>query len=440
MKHLHKVYILLCGNSVSFCNELSGSNKNKSDPMPLSLLAKVADRVQECSERCIIVTNSDALPPSYQELCAKMKAELIVPADYRGNIYNSNATVVFDSNDFAISEEWVHTSKAVLRTHRGDLQRFSEIMLASLEHFDDVSVRHPELLTYSQDDIENYGSQLQEVATWLLDKKDNWQSYRIDCLTNCFTAQETGECGGGISHLTIGHKGHVYICPGFIGKQSDSVGHILGDIEINNQHLLSREYSLPCKQACAIRHCIRCIYLNKLATREFCVPASNLCKLSYQELKVQAWFAKKALETGLLHDEHTIPCTPVVDDPYEIVKDEYRSGGDSWRDLVTIRGFRDLTPSAMLSILNEIDGRVKALLDCIKHGFVPPASLMQQDTLEKIRHETIGRYRDVVFQNECPTLYEIELLMHRIAEKTVAPSHLAVDPNQPTSNTAEPSL
>jgi hypothetical protein len=70
----------------------------------------------------------------------------------------------------------------------------------------------------------------------------------------------------------------------------------------------------------------------------------------------------------------------------------------------------------MLDIILNLRGRAEAILSGIQSGYYIPPALTDKNTLLYLRRKTVGRYKDVVFDKRCPSVYEIELLMQRLVE------------------------
>jgi CXXX repeat peptide maturase len=392
--------------------------------MSLELFAKIAELAKQRSWICKILCNSRGVPPVYLKLCDKMETEIILAAKHEDSTSYGNMTIVFESNQVDLVAKHPSASRAILRVQRNHLSQLSDIVLTLFNYFSDVSIRHPQLLLYNDRDMNIYKEQLFEIGRWLLDRKKSWPGYRLDCLTGRFQMNSINECGAGIESLAVGPTGKLYICPAAVHNPTTihdgklSCGHILENLKLPNRHLFTKEYSVPCCK-CDALHCLRCVYLNKLGTFEFCVPPRKLCQLANFELEVQAWFAHEAMERNLWNPTYNVPNPPEVYDPYELVKvEEDLTLAHSWRRLVAFDGQpKNLQSSMMLYIIHELNGWCQALIACAEFGHAPPVELIEQDMLGTLRRRTIEQYRDVVFQKDCPTVHEIELLMCNAAEK-----------------------
>jgi CXXX repeat peptide maturase len=420
MDKIKSIWLLLSPDAVLCCNEPSPPANAGADLISLDLFAKIAKRAVEQLWTCTILGNSNGIPKAYQALCDEMSARIILPAEFKGTASCEYTTIMFESSQAELVAKHPSVSRAILRVQRSHLSQLSEQVLALLHNFPDVSIRHPELLLYNNEDMINYKEQLFEIGRWLLDKNELWTSYRVDCLTDCFRLDIANECGAGVQNLAVGPIGELYLCPAVLRDGGQPCGHILGNLELPNRNLLTREYSVTCGKCDALR-CLRCIYLNKRSTFEFCVPPKNICQLAHSELEVQAWFAQEAIKKHLWSQSYDVPKPPDIYDPYELVKVEDAPPiAHSWRRLVKFDGRpENLQPSMMLDIIHSLQGWCQSVVTCAEAGYTPSIELMERDVLAALRRRTIEQYRDIVFQEGCPTVREIELLVCSAAQKNI---------------------
>jgi CXXX repeat peptide maturase len=424
MDKIKSIWLLLSPDAVLCCNESEQPAGKDNSLMSLGLFAKIAELAEQRSWRCKILCNNGGIPPAYLKLCNKTKTEIVFPAGHEDPISHSNTTIVFESDQINLADKHPSASRSILRIKRDNLSQLSEIVSALFGQFSDVSIRHPQLLSYDNQDMDIYKEQLFEIGRRLLAGNELWSGYRLDCLTGRFWMSGTSECGAGIKSLAVGPAGELYLCPAAVHNSAAvhdgklSCGHVLEALKLPNRHLFTREYSVPCGK-CGALHCLRCVYLNKISTFEFCVPPKKLCQLANFELEVQVRFAREAMERNLWNPAYNFPDPPEVYDPYELIKaEEDLPVIHSWRRLVAFDGqAENLQSSMMLDIIHELYGWCQALVACAESGHSPSVELIEQDMLSTLRRRTIEQYRDVIFQKDCPTVHEIELLMCNAAEK-----------------------
>jgi len=418
MDSVKSIWVMLSLDAVSCCHEPHSTRGLDSQLMPLDLLAQIVKMAKELSWTCTILGNGKALPRDHQSLCDEMEAHVVLPAESVGFPLGKRLSLVFESDCVEKVTAGLPCSHAILRVKRDDLPRLCKLVSTLLNRCPVVSVRHPELLQYDDSDLMVYRDQLFQVGQWLVDRHDAWCSYHVDCLTDHFQPSHIGECGAGIGSLAIGPTGEIYLCPAALRGGMPSYGHILGDLKIPNRSLLTKEFSLPCGR-CEAFHCRRCVYLNKCGTMEFCVPPKNACRIGHLEREVQVWLTQELIQKKQWKSEYRVPSLPTIHDPYELIKSEEAPPlADTWRRLVKFTGHpKDLQSSMMLDIIHGLQGWCQALLACAEAGCSPDPKQLERDVLASLRRRAIEPYHDVVFQENCPTVRQIEVLMTKLASQ-----------------------
>jgi CXXX repeat peptide maturase len=416
MDTIQTIWIQLARDATSLCQEPSEPLTPDGPPecMSYDLFARIMERARAQSWRCILLGGQQGLPQRYQRLCAGTETEVVLPsicADVPGQ---EESTVVLSADEGQYVAGQARTTRAILRIRRARLSDLSRVAIDLLVPFPDLSLRHPELLTYDDGDLAVYQRELMQVGRWLLEQGERWPRYRLDCLTDRLRGEGDGHCGAGHTKLAVGLTGQVYLCPAALRRSEPSYGHVLAGVEIPNRQLFTKRYSTPCME-CDALHCLRCVYLNKRATLEYCVPPRVACRLAHVELAVQAWFAGEALQAGLWNSAWFAPAPPTLDDPYELVKKAWApSVYHTWQSLVRLGDRPEgLNPSVMLFIIHGLHGWCQTLAACAGAGCVPPLDLLSKDRLVQIRRQTIERYKDTAFAPGGPTVGEVEWAMWR---------------------------
>jgi CXXX repeat peptide maturase len=418
MDKIDHMWVLLSNQSTVFCHEQQDPKAavQKRITMDPEVFMAIIKQAEKYNWTCSIVTDKKGIVEDQHKKLRQINHRLIIPADYEGGSLGEETVIVYNSEQARITNG-LCKGKAILRINQEALSELASLVINLLESYGDVSIRHPDLLRYTQEDFKTYQIQLHEVAEWLLNKGDTWPEYRVDVLMEGFTLEEFQECGAGNTSLAVGPDGCLYICPAAFQAEWRSCGHISKDLNIPNRHLFTRHYALPCRDKCHAVHCARCVFINKQVTFEYCVPAKTVCQLKHIELNSQVWLAKKAIKQGTWNNSWRVPRISIIDDPYVLVKSEEDVPPTLWRRLHLFKGcLNDLSPSMMLDIILNLRGRAEAILSGIQSGYYIPPALTDKNTLLYLRRKTVGRYKDVVFDKRCPSVYEIELLMQRLVE------------------------
>lgn len=419
MDRIEHLWILVSNDFVCCCNESidKGDAEQRVSVMESDFIFELITLARNQGWQCTIVANRNGIPQALCKHLERIKYRIIVPADYNGESLGMMANIVFDCEQACLGDG-PSSGKAILRVSQGNIDRLATCVIKLLNRYADVSIKHPDLLKYTEKDLKIYKEQLYKVGEWLLNKGSSWSDFRVDVLTDRFRLNDMNECGAGDRSLAVGPDGSLYLCPAAFRGGFDPCGHIFRGVEIANRHLFTRKYALSCRDKCDALHCSRCVFLNKLATFEFCVPAENVCKLAHIELESQAWLANEAVKQNLWNgQEWETPLMPIIDDPFQLVKVEEDIRDTIWSRLLLFTGRpEDLSPSMMLDIICSLEGRLDAILSCFKSGHIVSSDLIENNVLLYLRRKTVERYKNIIFKKGCPTVYEIEMLMHRMVE------------------------
>lgn len=430
MDKIEQLWILLSDNTVCCCNEPLNDKHavRKTSNMDPELISELVAKAGNHGWQCIIVADRNGVPDFLQKQFDKIKHRIVVPADYNGEILETT-DVVFNCEQVYLDyqpnkDKGKSKGKAILRVSQEDLGRLAKCVIELLNRYTDVSIKHPDLLKYTKEDFKLYKQQLHEIGEWLLSKGSCWCDFSVDVLTNRFGmngVNECNECGAGDTSLAVAPDGSLYFCPAAFRNGFDSCGHMSTGVDIANRQLFTREYALPCRDKCDALHCSRCAFWNKLATFEFCVPPENACRLAHIELEAQSWLGNEAVKRNVWNDREKdweIPGAPVIEDPFNLVKvEDYIPEERIWKHLVLFTGRpEDLSPSMMLEIICSLKDRLDAMLSCIESGFIVSSDLILNNVLLYLHRKTVETYKNVIFEEGCPTVFETEILMHRTAE------------------------
>jgi len=107
-------------------------------------------------------------------------------------------------------------------------------------------------------------------------------------------------------------------------------------------------------------------------------------------------------------------------DPYQLVKAEgpKRASKMPWQRLLLFDGHTErISPAMMLDMMHTLRTTISTIMEAaMVYGYAVPADRMNRNVLLHLHRKTIERYKECVFQEGCPTIHEIEVLMHRLVE------------------------
>lgn len=106
----------------------------------------------------------------------------------------------------------------------------------------------------------------------------------INIITDRLFLKEMNNCNSGVESVTICPDGNIYPCPAFNGSRY-SIGDVDNGIIGKNLHLYRLNYAPICER-CDAYHCTRCVWQNKLLTREINIPSAEQCIKSHIERRV----------------------------------------------------------------------------------------------------------------------------------------------------------
>lgn len=418
MNRVRKAWIQLCNNATACCNEPFGNNHDNNVYISLETLGQVIEQAKANQWQCLFLTGIQAVSTEVQSLCSEVPHSWYIPAGYIGETGGQHFTLVFDSENMSFIGRYPASLKALLRVRRSDLCRLSDLIIQILKYHQNLSVKHPELTKYNDADLECNRVELAKVGQWIF-RENRLSSCRVDCLTDGLTRQATQDCGAGDTAIAVGPSGHLYLCPADIHRDI-SCGHIAEQLNIPNRHLLDLGKTNVCPCECQTRYCRRCVYQNRESTCEVCIPSANHCKLMYSELWCQAQLYRAALESGQWRNEWDPIFPPHVWDPFDIVKGSVERRKVGWAMLNIFGGTsRHLNPAVQMNIIHRLWGTSRILSKLMRKGHIPPHSILEDDSLCRLRGITIERFRDSRLIPETPTINEIEQAMFRAARQTV---------------------
>lgn len=406
---IKKLWIIVSSDATPVCCEQNHRPPQTLQTMPIELFKAIVADAAANDWACRVVTNRRALPHEYLEICRSNNADLIVPHCYEGEHDGIAATVVVDQSLGGQLGEYLSPRQVIIRVRRPSLADLAKQLKDVAARVCNVSLCHPDLPCYMDDDFDSYREQLEQCARWVARGEDGGASFRLETLASPIWGNERGECNAGIEQLAIGPDGQAYLCPAFVGI-GEPLGAFQEELAIPDQHLLSREYSSICA-SCAVDYCRRCIYQNKMSTREFAVAASRVCKLAHIEQKARTLFAEELKTQGIWREEWRQPVAPAIMDPFAIGERAWKQGLIPLWEEPALAANRpgEISPRCMVEVIHEIQAMVRAARRCRASGIVTgTAHLMGDSPLARARARTIDAYRDVTFSPDCPSLNEIE--------------------------------
>jgi len=267
--HQKYLNILLENDAVSFC-QYKNHNSIKHQVMPDDM---VDWAVQYCFDNHIvpIFVGTDSwkysdfgLAITTSEYLSKNKARILLRSDIKKTSIIKEDSVVLVLN----------------KTDIGHLYDILRAFFARLHDNANISVFFDDLYDFTQEDLVVYKKQLVLISDILFDLWTHDRCINLNLLTHLFYEYAPCECNAGIQNFTLAPDGYFYLCPAFYYDEEMRLKYRIGDTNggISNlyQSLCDQNKNTGCRQ-CASHNCLKCLYLNKKWTGEFCVPPEISC-------------------------------------------------------------------------------------------------------------------------------------------------------------------
>lgn len=303
MKYL---VILLSDQSTSFCYYTPRGDVEEHKLIPLETL-RAAIKFAFMEDMFIqFVLPSFALPTEYEDIISSTKASIIAPAS---TIHNADVLIIggiSEFNDIKI----VPDTNYVLRTNKSEFFGQYKEILKRLSDFMRLNIVFTDIEKFTEADFESYKQILNEFTDQVKLILLLGKNVQINLLTDRLGQSEMNNCNAGNNTITIAPDGQFYICPAFYFAQEQPIGNLVDGVTIINKRLYKVEYAPLCRM-CDAYQCKRCVYLNKLLTREVNIPSKEQCVMAHIERN-----ASRLLLLGLREQCNYLPEIDIKEIPY----------------------------------------------------------------------------------------------------------------------------
>lgn len=311
MKYL---VILLSDQSTSFCNYTPRGGFGENKLIPLDTL-RAAIKFAFMEDMFIqFVLPSFSLPKEYEDIISSTKASIIAPISA---IRNADVLIIEGVSKFNEIKILPDTSY-VLRTNKSEFfERYEEI-LKRLADFIRLNIVFADVEKFTDDDFESYRMIINEFANQVKLILLSGKNIHINLLTDRLGQTEMNNCNAGNNTITVAPDGQFYICPAFYYDKEHPIGNLVDGVNIKNKQLYKLEYAPLCRK-CDAYQCKRCVYLNKLLTREVNIPSREQCVMAHIERN-----ASRLLLLGLREHCNYLPEVNIKEisylDPFDNIK------------------------------------------------------------------------------------------------------------------------
>jgi CXXX repeat peptide maturase len=252
-----------------------------------SVLEDVVNYATQHALSVNFVYGRDPLPDAHERLIDQVPHVKLVPLALLSRY--ADAAVVLNSADLGTASTMPDDigRNVVLRVDAPDVALLPEFVSRLDGKYGRLTLILRRLGEASDDQLEAYGSALNDVGKTLVEKYLSNSAVELNAISDRLMLSRMRNCNPGIEHFTVSHEGGCYLCPAFCytNDQEYLGGGIPAGPTWTNRRLLSIESSPICR-ICDAWHCKRCLFLNKKSTLEINTPSRQQCVASHRERDV----------------------------------------------------------------------------------------------------------------------------------------------------------
>ena len=254
------------------------------------------------------------LPQEYLEVINTIDHHDIVPWPMKGDVVVYTPQSLRDSSP--ILGEQLKDTVVVSRYRKEELLASCDTVAAMLRQVQRLNVVITDLETFTDDDLEHYGTLLDQWATVLKDEYMKGRTPQFNLLTDRMMLTKPNHCNAGVENITLAPNGKYYLCPAFYYSNPDDC---IDPQNIPNQQLLRLDHAPLCRH-CDAYHCRRCVWLNRKTTLEVNTPSHEQCIVAHTERNAARRLLSSFREVGEFMPGVEIPEIKYLD-PFEVRKE-----------------------------------------------------------------------------------------------------------------------
>jgi len=309
--------------STSFCYYSNPSSVPKNSKIiPYNTLNSIVKYASEHSLLINFLYGYEPLDEKYDKLIAKSQHVKIIPVTILDHYPDEEVMVVINKDELELVESIKDnfTHNLILRLPKSQLKKLAEYVELLMNKCRRLNLSLIGINEYKTNDLEEYEKQLDLIYDIVEDHYLSGHSVEVSFMSDRILLSGMNNCDAGLTHLTVGHNGKFYLCPGFYYDDTkSSVGDLNSGFNIKNPQLLQLDHAPICRN-CDAFHCKRCIYLNQKTTLELNTPSHEQCVISHLERNT----SKKLLDElntrlEVFYDKEPIPEIEYLD-PFDLVK------------------------------------------------------------------------------------------------------------------------
>lgn len=274
---INTIVVLLSSKSTSFC--ISKYRGKEEILMPLSMLQDVVDKAKANGWNLIFAYPQNELPSSYRSIIDSIAHRSIVP--WNSNV-KGDAVVVEGLHN--IEHLSGHIPYIILRVSLSDFCKHTKMVGNVLQRTDRLEIVFADEASFSKDDEESYREAMDSLVALVYGHWQKGRRVEVNLLTDRLQLAEMDNCEAGSKSVALAPNGNFYVCPAFFYQdEKDICGNITDGISIKNPLLYTLSHSPLCAQ-CGAFHCRRCVFLNRMKTKEVNIPSYEQCRKAQIEM------------------------------------------------------------------------------------------------------------------------------------------------------------
>ena len=211
---------------------------------------------------------------------------------------------------------------AVLRCKKEELFASGDTFSAMLRQVHRLNVVITDLETFTDEDLKQYDSLLNQWATVLKEAYLKGRTPQLNLLTDRMMLTKPNHCNAGVENITLAPNGKFYLCPAFYYEERVGVTppqNAVAPLDIPNQQLLRLDHAPLCRH-CDAYHCRRCVWLNRRTTLEVNTPSHEQCIVAHTERNAARRLLASIREVGEFMPEVDIKEIKYLD-PFDVRKE-----------------------------------------------------------------------------------------------------------------------
>ncbi|MCK4258657.1 MAG: radical SAM peptide maturase, CXXX-repeat target family [Halanaerobiales bacterium] len=286
------LYFLLSDESVRHCTY---KPKEESDrKMSLETLKKGLEFARKNFYTPVLMLPPEGLSEEERDLLRGM--DVLEMQSGTSKVTGRDAIVVYDNQvgDFQDGSNCILIIKADLIPNLSDIVKKIFMKQSRIN----LILEETEKLT--NEELSIYENELLKIAEYLAEQLSSGRYLELNVLSDAIHLEKMANCNAGLDSFALAPDGKFYLCPAFYYTENgDAVGTVEEGINFNYREFLTGEKSSLCS-ACDAYHCRRCIYQNKMQTKEYLIPGKVQCVVSHIERKMSKEYATLLLEKRIL--------------------------------------------------------------------------------------------------------------------------------------------